>query len=69
VGAVVGPVAGGRHPLAGRNHRSVADRRDQVAMATRLKPQNAEAVVRVVEGDPLDEASQEFHLGVALIAH
>ena len=32
----------------------------QIAMTARLRPQNAEAVLRVMEGDPLDEASEHF---------
>jgi hypothetical protein len=29
-------------------------------MAARLRPEHAEAVLGVVEGDPLDEASENF---------
>ena len=47
VGAVVGPLARGCHPLAGRNHRSVADRRDQVAMATRLSRRTQKPLSRL----------------------
>ena len=36
MGAVVDPFTGGRHPLARRDHRGVADDRDQVAVAARL---------------------------------
>ena len=38
----------------------MANDRDQVAMAARLDPQNAEAVLGVVVGDTLDEAGQHF---------
>ena len=44
--------------LAGRDHRGVADDGDQVALAARLDPQHAEAVLGVVEGDPLDQPGQ-----------
>jgi hypothetical protein len=67
MGAVVGPFAGGRHPLAGRDHRRMAHRRDKIAVAARLEPQDAEAVFRVVEGDPLDEARENFGIGVCVL--
>jgi hypothetical protein len=38
----------------------VADDRDQIAMATGLCPQNAEAVLAIMEGDTLDKARQYF---------
>ena len=38
-------------------------------MASRLQPQDAEAVLRVVEGDPLDETRENFGLGVCLLTH
>ena len=69
MGAVVGPFARGRHPLAGRDHRRMAHRRDQIAMASGLQPQDAEAVLRVVEGDPLDETRENFGFGVCLLTH
>ena len=60
VGAVVDPLARGGDPLARRNGRGVTDDRYQVAMSARLGPQNAEAVVGVLEGDPLDEAGKNL---------
>jgi hypothetical protein len=69
MGAVVGPFAQGRHPLAGRDHRRVAARRDRIAVATGLQPQDAEAVLRVVEGDPLDETRENFGFGLSLLTH
>ena len=39
------------------------------AMATRLEPQNAEAVFRFVEGDPLDKARENFGPGVCVLTH
>jgi hypothetical protein len=47
----------------------MAHRGDQIPMSSGLQPQDAEAVVRFVKGDPFDEASQEFDLGVALMTH
>jgi hypothetical protein len=38
----------------------VADYGHQIAMAARFRPENAEAVLGVVEGDPLDEACENF---------
>ena len=32
----------------------------QIAMAARLRPENAEAVLGVVKGDALDEAGEHF---------
>ena len=60
VGAVVDPFARRGDPLAGGDHRGVADDGDQVAVAARLDAENAEAVLGVVERDALDEARQNF---------
>ena len=46
--------------IAGGNDGGVAYHGHQIAMTARLRPQNAEAVLRVMEGDPLDEASEHF---------
>ena len=43
-----------------RDRRGVADDGHQVAMSARLRPENAEAVLGVLEGDPLDEAGENF---------
>ena len=40
------------------DRRRVADDRDQIALTTCLYPQDAEAAVLVMEGDPLDEAGE-----------
>ncbi len=58
VRAIVGPGAGGLDELAGRDHGSVPGDRDEVALPTGLQAQDAEAVVRVVEGHAFDEASE-----------
>src|SRR6266478_3707930 len=60
MGVVVDPFARCRNPLAWRDSGGVADDRDQIAMATGLCPQNAEAVLAIVEGDTLDKARQYF---------
>src|SRR5712672_715863 len=60
MGVVVDPFARCRNPLACRDCGGVADDRDQIAMATGLCPQNAEAVLAIVEGDTLDKARQYF---------
>ena len=38
----------------------MADDGHQIAVAARLRPEHAEAVLGVVEGDPLDEAGENF---------
>jgi hypothetical protein len=38
----------------------MADHGHQIAVAARLRPENAEAVLSVVEGDPLNEARENF---------
>src|SRR5882672_5386717 len=60
MGVVVDPFARCRNPLACRDSGGVADDRDQIAMAAGLCPQNAEAVLAIVEGDTLDKARQYF---------
>ncbi len=41
----------------------MADNGDQLAVAARLHPQHAEAVLGVVERHPLDEASEDLAIG------
>jgi hypothetical protein len=60
VGAVVNPSSARLNELAGRDHRGVAENGDQVALPTRFDPQDAEAVLRVVEGDALDQTGQNL---------
>jgi hypothetical protein len=38
----------------------VADDGHQIAVSACLRPENAEPILGVVEGDPLDEASEDF---------
>jgi hypothetical protein len=38
----------------------MADDRDQIAVSTRLDPENAEAILSVVERDTFDKTRQDF---------
>jgi hypothetical protein len=58
--AVVDPFAGCGDPFAGGDRRSVADDCHQIAVAARLRPEHAKAVLAVVEGDALNEAGENF---------
>lgn len=49
---VVDPGAAGPHELAGGDRRRVADHGNQIALAAGLHPQDAEPILRVVEGHP-----------------
>ena len=40
--------------------RRVANDGHQIAVSACLRPENAEAILGVVEGDPLDEAGEDF---------
>jgi len=60
IGAVVDPIARGGDPLAGRNGRRVPNHGHDIAMPSRLGPQDAEAIFGIVIGDALDEARQNF---------
>ena len=53
-------VAGGSDPLAGGNGCGMANDSHDITMSARLGPKNAEAVLGIVVGDALDEASQHF---------
>ncbi len=65
VGAIVDPFAGCGDPLTGGDDGGMADNRHQIAVSARLCSENAEAVLGLVEGDPLDEA-REYFLGRCL---
>jgi len=67
VGAIVDPFPRRGDPLAGGDDGGVAHHGHQIAMAARFRPENAEAVLGVVEGDLLDQAGQHF-LGPRLCA-
>ena len=65
--AIVGPRAGGLDELAGRDQGGVADDRHEITLAARLEAQDAEAVVRIVEGDALDEPGEVLGAGLAIM--
>jgi hypothetical protein len=44
----------------GGNGRRVTDHGHQLAVAAGLRPQHAESILDIVEGDALDEARQHF---------
>jgi hypothetical protein len=48
--------------LTGRDHRGVADDGDQITLTASFDTQNAEAVLRVVERDAVDQPGQDFCL-------
>jgi len=60
VGAVIDPVPRRRNPFARRDYRRVADHGYEFSMPARLRPQNTEAVLGIVERDALDKARQHF---------
>ena len=60
VGTIVDPTAARLHKLAGRDHRGMADDGDQIALPARFDPQHAEAVLRVVKRDAVDETGQDL---------
>jgi hypothetical protein len=47
-------------PLAGGDDGGMANDGHQIAVAARLRPENTEAVLGVVEGNPLDKAGEYF---------
>ena len=47
----------------------MAYRRDQLAMASGLEAEHAEAAFLAVERDPLYQAREDFDLNVRLLAH
>ena len=60
VGSVVDPFARRGDPLARRDRRRLPDDGHEIAMPARLGSENAEPVLFVVEGDPLDQTGQQF---------
>jgi len=57
---IVDPAAARLNEFAGRDHRGMAENRDQVALASGLDPQHAEAVLGIVKGDAIDESGQRL---------
>ena len=62
VGAVIGPVAGSRDPLAGADHSGVANNGDEIAVPPRLDPNDAKTVVGILVGDALNQPGQHLSL-------
>ena len=60
MGAVVDPLAGCRDPFSRGHHGGVTHHGDQIAVSARLRPQDAEAAVGIMEGDALHEAGQDL---------
>ena len=63
VRAVVDPGPARLDELAGRDHRGMADDGDEIALAAGFDAQHAEAVLGVVERDPVDQPSQDLGRG------
>ena len=63
MGAVVVPDAGRLDELTRRDRGGMADDGDQVAMPTRLDAEDAEPVLRIMEGHPLDQTGQNLPVG------
>jgi hypothetical protein len=59
-GTIGDPGSAGLDELASRDHRGVAENRDQVALPAGFDTQDAEPVLVVVEGDALDQTSQDL---------
>jgi len=60
VGAVVDPGPARLDELAGRDHRCIADDRDQVALPASFDTQDAKSALRIVKGDALDQPGQDL---------
>ena len=63
VGAVVDPFPGRRDPFPCRYHGGVAHHGDQVAVPSRIRPEDAETAFGTVKGDALDQAGQDLPSG------
>ena len=63
---IIDPPAARLDELAGTDRRGMADDGDQVALAARLHPQNAEPAVLVVERHSFDKAGEVFAVGCGL---
>ena len=60
MGMVVDPFAGCGDPLTRGNGSGMSDDRYQVAVTPRLDPENAKAIVVIVESNSLDETGENF---------
>jgi hypothetical protein len=60
VGAVVDPASARLDELAGRDHRGMANKGYEIALAAGFNTQHAEAILGVVERDAIDQAGQNL---------
>jgi hypothetical protein len=60
MGAIVHPATGTRIPLTSRNDRGMADDGDQLAVASRLDPDDAKAILGILVGDALDQPGKHL---------
>jgi hypothetical protein len=60
VGMIVDPFAGCSDPLASGDYRGMANDGHQITVAARLRPEDAKAVLAVMESDPLHKAGENF---------
>src|SRR5262249_19833700 len=61
--AIIRPVTRGRDPLARRNYRRMSNDRDEIAVASGLHPDDAEAVLGVLIGDAFNQSSKDLPVG------
>ena len=60
VRAIIDRFAGDGNPFARRDRSRLADDGHEITMPARLGSEHAEPVLLVVEGDPLNQAGQDF---------
>jgi hypothetical protein len=58
--AIVHPVTRRSDAFAGRDDRGMPNDRDQIAVATRLDPDDAKAVLGVLISDALDQPGEDL---------
>jgi hypothetical protein len=63
MGAVIGPVADGRNPLAGGNHGRRGQQRLRDRDAPRLDPNDAKAAVGILVSDAFNQPGQQLLIG------
>jgi hypothetical protein len=61
--AVIRPITRGRDPLTGGNHGGVANDGDEIAVTSRLHPDDAKTVLGVLVGDALNQPGQHLPVG------
>ena len=63
MGAIVVPDTGRLNELTRRDRGGMTDDGNQVAMTTRLDAEDAEPILRIMEGHPLDQTGQNLPVG------